>query len=183
MANFWPSYPPLTPKHLTRPITRPAPRSIGDLPGLKHVTCSVRYLPLRSPPTRPQPPSHGQAAVPASVLSRACPLMTVSINRACTCILLKMSQSDAGSRETEGHGGSRCSQTSSRRRHVHAPPAERLDAICELCSEKQSQKRTTILRDTRLGDAAKAKRLAQPRKLQHHFCSHTPAFSPVCLIC
>ena len=92
--------------------------------------------------------------------------------------------------ESESSGAYRQQQREARRGPgVHRPPAvvvmsmphQPSDAICELCSEKQSQKRTTILRHIRLGDAA-VQRLAQPRKVQHDFCSHTPAFLPVCLI-
>ena len=181
--NFRPAFHHCLLEHSDSPNQRnhrsPAPRSIGDLPELKHVTCSYRYHCGRLLPAFSRPAMAKRAYLLLCMLSRACQLMTLQyiVYRVDAC--------------SDSSGTYRQQQREARRGPgVHRPPAvvvmsmphQPSDAICGLCSEKQSQKRTTILRDTRLGDAAKAKRLAQPRKVQHDFCSHTPAFLPVCLI-
>lgn len=92
--NFWPSCPPLPPSILPalEPPNHQARAQIHRRPAGTKARYMHLSIPLRSPPTRLQPPSHGKAGVPAStLLSRACPLMTV-IWMIHTCILLRVSQ-------------------------------------------------------------------------------------------
>lgn len=72
--NFWPSCPPFPPGILPAlgPPNHRARAQIHRRPtGTK--ACNMQLsIPLRSPPTRLQPPSHGKAGVPASVYAVAC---------------------------------------------------------------------------------------------------------------
>lgn len=179
-VNFWPSYPPLTPQASYSP-NHQARAQIHRRPAGPKACYMQQSIPTTA--LASYPPSAAQLWLNG---------------RTCFCAVACVSVDDCDMNDTHLHPPEGESSDTYRQQQqrltegpgVHRPPAVVVMPICPTrratpsvnSAQKNNHRKGQQSSDTRLGGAAK-QRLAQPRKVQHDFCSHTPAFLPVCLIC
>jgi hypothetical protein len=153
--------------HLARPIISPAPRSIGDLPGLKHTACS-RYHCGRLLPTLSRPTMARRAYLLSSCRVHVYHWLShTSETHAVSGDSFRVSQAIGNSNSVRAR--SRCSQT-----------AESTASSCPTTrvTPSNSAQKNNHRKGQQSSDLPRrCKEYTQPRNLQHETASHTPAFA------